>query len=227
MNDSGREIRAIAFDYGGVLAEPISEETVRHMAAAAGSSYEIFRDALWSHRAGYDAGKYTEFEYWQSVLRECTDRGEPAMDDSQTIPLLSQLDSIGWSRLRPAMIRWAALQRSRGYVTCIISNMAQPTYEMVIRDRPWIDYFEHIVISAQVGSNKPDAPIFEAALERLQLDPAEVLFLDDLPHNVAGAREIGLQSVRCTEPAGLVETLTTEFPAIELTELTVDSAVTS
>lgn len=223
MNDSGREIRAIAFDYGGVLAEAISEETVRHMAAAAGSSYEVFRDALWSHRAGYDAGDDTEAEYWQSVLRQCADRGEQVTTDSQTISLLSQLDSIGWSRLRPAMIRWAALQRSRGYVTCIISNMAQPTYEMVVRGRPWLSYFHHVVISAQFGSNKPAAPIFEAALELLRFDPAEVLFLDDLPHNVAGAREAGLRSVRCIDPAGLAETLATEFPAIEVTGLTVDS----
>ena len=48
--------------------------------------------------------------------------------------------------------------------------------------------FETVVDSAVVGSVKPDARIFQIALERLSLGPAEVMMIGTCPRPTSSAR---------------------------------------
>jgi putative hydrolase of the HAD superfamily len=72
--------------------------------------------------------------------------------------------------------------------------------------RPWIidknfeDAFDALIISAEVRIAKPDPGIFQIALEKLDVAPAEAVFLDDFPPNVAGARAIGMHAIHFTRP---------------------------
>jgi putative hydrolase of the HAD superfamily len=52
-----------------------------------------------------------------------------------------------------------------------------------------------MTISAEVGVVKPDSRIYRKALETLNVAPAESVFLDDFPDNVAGARAVGMQAI--------------------------------
>jgi putative hydrolase of the HAD superfamily len=60
---------------------------------------------------------------------------------------------------------------------------------------PVDEIFETVVDSAFVGSRKPEARIYELTLERIGLPAEACLFIDDLAHNIEGARELGLQAV--------------------------------
>ena len=42
---------------------------------------------------------------------------------------------------------------------------------------------------------KPERRIFELTCERLGVQPAEIVFLDDVEPNVAAAREFGIQAI--------------------------------
>jgi HAD superfamily hydrolase (TIGR01509 family) len=72
--------------------------------------------------------------------------------------------------------------------------------------RPWIvsrkfeDVFDAMIISAEVGVMKPDARIFQIALEKLEVVASESVFLDDFPENVAAARALGMQAIHFTQP---------------------------
>jgi putative hydrolase of the HAD superfamily len=58
------------------------------------------------------------------------------------------------------------------------------------------DWFEVIVVSGEIGVMKPDPAIFEAVLERVDVDRRRVWHVGDwLPSDVAGAREAGLTAV--------------------------------
>jgi len=57
----------------------------------------------------------------------------------------------------------------------------------------------------EVGMRKPDAEIFHFTLERLQLPASACVFVDDLPHNITAAAELGLVGVR---HVGYEDTLT-------------------
>ena len=55
--------------------------------------------------------------------------------------------------------------------------------------------FDDIVCSAEVGMAKPDPAVFELACRRLDVPPAECLFVDDFDVNVKAARDVGMAAV--------------------------------
>jgi putative hydrolase of the HAD superfamily len=57
------------------------------------------------------------------------------------------------------------------------------------------------VFSCALKSAKPDPECFQATLALLGAAPADVIFLDDRPDNVAGAAELGMVSFQFTEAA--------------------------
>lgn len=52
-----------------------------------------------------------------------------------------------------------------------------------------------IMYSHEEGMEKPDPSFYRLLCERLDVRPSEVVFVDDLPENVAGAREVGMRAV--------------------------------
>jgi FMN phosphatase YigB (HAD superfamily) len=53
-------------------------------------------------------------------------------------------------------------------------------------------YFQSVIVSAQVGLSKPDPAIYALSLRSLGVPAAEAVFVDDLPANVLAARKVGL-----------------------------------
>ena len=64
-------------------------------------------------------------------------------------------------------------------------------------------YFDHLVLSFEVGVRKPRAGFFEYCLRLAACEPAECLFIDDLPANVAGARALGWHGIVYTSTEDL------------------------
>jgi putative hydrolase of the HAD superfamily len=58
-----------------------------------------------------------------------------------------------------------------------------------------------IIYSHEVGIAKPERHIYELTCERLDVQPAEMIFLDNLEPNVAAAREVGIHAILFQETA--------------------------
>lgn len=56
--------------------------------------------------------------------------------------------------------------------------------------------FRGVVVSAEVGMMKPDPAIFRYALDNHGLRAAHTIFIDDMPANVAVARDVGIKAIR-------------------------------
>ena len=82
-----------------------------------------------------------------------------------------------------------------GYRLAILSN-ADKNLVGRLRDGLGIfDLFDTVVCSADVGVAKPDHRIYELTAERLELAPADCVFIDDAEGNVTAAREVGMAAV--------------------------------
>ena len=58
-------------------------------------------------------------------------------------------------------------------------------------------FFRGLVISSEVGVSKPDAKIFELALDVLGCSPNEAVMIGDrLDTDIRGAKSLGLQTIR-------------------------------
>lgn len=76
----------------------------------------------------------------------------------------------------------------------VISN-GWPSLDRQLQQLGVRDYFDVLVVSAFVGSRKPDERIFEVALDEMGLPPSSVLLVDDALENVVAAERLGMQGV--------------------------------
>jgi len=85
--------------------------------------------------------------------------------------------------------------RTEGVPVYAITNFARDKFDVSRALFPFLDTFDDIVVSADVGLVKPDDEIFELLIARRRLDPSRSVFIDDSAANVATARRLGFHSV--------------------------------
>ncbi|KZN47044.1 HAD family hydrolase [Pseudoalteromonas luteoviolacea] len=56
--------------------------------------------------------------------------------------------------------------------------------------------FEGAIVSADLGVLKPQPAIYDALLTHFSLNANETVFIDDMPHNVAGAQAMGIEAIQ-------------------------------
>jgi len=84
-----------------------------------------------------------------------------------------------------------------------LTNWSHETFHHARARFAWLEHFRDILVSGDVGIKKPDARIFRLMLERIGVEPAAVVFIDDVVDNVESARTIGMQAVHFTSAAAL------------------------
>lgn len=86
----------------------------------------------------------------------------------------------------------------------ILSNLDESTYRELVSQYPDIFIlFNAAVISAEVGSMKPDLGIYELLLSKYDILPETCLFLDDQKENIESAEKLGIKSILYTSMSAL------------------------
>jgi len=84
-----------------------------------------------------------------------------------------------------------------------LTNWSRETFPIARRRFPFLSRFRGVVVSGEERAAKPDPRIYRILLERYRLDPAATLFIDDVAHNVEGARAAGMEGILFTSAADL------------------------
>jgi 2-haloacid dehalogenase len=77
-----------------------------------------------------------------------------------------------------------------------ITNWSAETYPIAVRSYPVLNSFLDVVVSGETGLIKPDEQIFRYSLDRFDLAPEEVLFVDDNLANVEAAASVGMHATQ-------------------------------
>lgn len=100
--------------------------------------------------------------------------------------------------VRPEMV--AALDKviEAGFATaCLTNNVSSDERADVA---PIMERFDHVVESSKVGFRKPEPAFYERGCELAGVDPAEVVYLDDLGINLKPARAMGMTTIKVGDP---------------------------
>ncbi|HEX2566146.1 MAG TPA: HAD family phosphatase [Burkholderiales bacterium] len=102
----------------------------------------------------------------------------------------------GWTQgFFPGARELLAGLRPRHRLACL-SNSNEVHWERMERELAVFELFETALSSHQLGCYKPDPEIYERAFAALKVEPAQVIFFDDLAVNVEAARRAGAQAYR-------------------------------
>jgi putative hydrolase of the HAD superfamily len=82
----------------------------------------------------------------------------------------------------------------QNYPVLLLSNTNALHFEMIATNYPILRHFDDYILSYKVGAMKPSPQIYEAAVKRAGVAPAECFFTDDIPAYVQGARDYGIDA---------------------------------
>ncbi|NQW99972.1 HAD family phosphatase [bacterium] len=80
-----------------------------------------------------------------------------------------------------------------GHRLILFSNINGIHWPWVGQEFPEFALFHDAVVSFQTGHIKPEPEIYQHAIHHHGLIPAETLYIDDLPQNIATGRDLGFQ----------------------------------
>jgi HAD superfamily hydrolase (TIGR01509 family) len=181
-------IKAVVFDIGGVFEItpdlgwiPAWES---RLGLAPGGLGERMGDA-W--RDG-GIGAISEADVHQAA------RGRLGLDEGQLAEFMADLWREYLGTANTELIEYARRLRPR-YRTGILSNSFVGAREREQAAYGFEDLVDEIVYSHECGLSKPDPRAYALVCARLQVEPAETVFLDDTEMCVEGARKAGLHAV--------------------------------
>lgn len=192
-------IRGVYFDFGGVLARTEDRAPRARLAESLGMSPREIEQAVFESQSAIQAslGTISEEEHWRNVLRSLhlpegeNDRFRQAFFEGEI-----------WDQELFDFLRCL-----RGKLRVGLISNAWTGLRRVIASHGYEDAFDTMIISAEVGVAKPERHIYQLALQKLGLLPAEAVFVDDMPANVEGARTVGMHALQFTRTAEVLEEL--------------------
>lgn len=94
------------------------------------------------------------------------------------------------------------------YKTAMLSNVSgRRSLDERFNPGELDELFDVVVASGDVGFEKPSPHIYTMTAEKLQLDPSECLFVDDIPAFCAAAEAVGMQSLHFVDPKTSLQAL--------------------
>ena len=183
------------FDFGGViLSSPF--EAFAHHEAAEGLPHGFIRRL---NSTNPDTNAWARLERSEVDLDGFVELFEAEaraagheLDGHAVLGLLA-------GEVRPEMAR-AVRQCAERLITALLTNNIVGMDEDN-RFPELLSLFDPIVESSKVGVRKPDQRFYEMACELAEVEPTEVVFLDDLGVNLKPARALGMTTIKVTDPA--------------------------
>lgn len=102
--------------------------------------------------------------------------------------------------------------RARGTPCYALTNWSAETFPIARARFGFLDWFQGIVISGEVGLIKPDRRIFELLCATHGFPAKDAAFFDDSPKNVEAACRLGFHGIRFSD----AHTLSAELAALDL-----------
>jgi putative hydrolase of the HAD superfamily len=187
-----QSIRAVVFDFGGVLAEEGFSGGLRKIGVKFGIGGEKALEAgeRLVKSSGYVTGQACETDFWEAFRAET---GITADDRTLRKAILEGFV------LRPGMLALAEWLKKRGLSVAILSDQTD-WLEALDRKTPFLYLFDPVINSFRTGKTKGQDETFRDLKAALGLEGPEILLVDDRPANLARAAKFGIRIVLCEDP---------------------------
>jgi putative hydrolase of the HAD superfamily len=180
-------LQGVFFDFDGVLTMDAtgSQSICQYISGRTGLDLDVFTRAYRAFNKDLLNGKRTHRDIWDAL---CITLG---------VPLEYQLleDAFHATPIHQAMVELVRQLKSAGYKTGLITDNKRDRIDVVIRHNHWEELFDAVVISADIGSGKEEAAIFQAALRAVKLPASACAFIDNTAKNLIVPQDMGIAAL--------------------------------
>ncbi len=194
---SESQIRGIFFDLGNVLLGVSYEKFAGKMISLTGLSLEHLRSAFAGELVPkYECGMLNDDEFLSGLCRAMGTAISPHDFRKAWTCMFSEQPLISEEFLQ---------KLARRYQLWAISNTNRAHFEYIRTRYHFLDHFRGWILSYEVGVAKPESAIFAHALDRAGIAASQAVFIDDQQINVEAAQKLGIDAIRFTGAARLIE----------------------
>lgn len=187
-------IKAVLFDFGGVLSEAGKPGSIRNIF---GRVYGLDLNAMdiYDITGKMWRGQISDEAYLEEIRRRNPEVAAITPDEFR-----AHMDSF--TRSEPVYTLAEELRR-QGIKTSILSNVFGIGVG-ALRSGGFYDGFDPVILSCEVGMAKPDKEIYELAVRQLGVRPDEIIFIDDQQMCLDPAAKLGMHTVLAQNPEQIV-----------------------
>lgn len=184
-------VKAVLFDFGNVLYgfdyDRFFQSAARHSSLGAGQIREVLLGGEESIAVRFENGKLSSGEF----LALISERAKIELPPERLAELFTGI-------FEPLERNIAlAFESSELVPIALISNTNALHFERFMSATPIVSAMAALGLSYQVGAMKPAPAIFHAVLDRLELEPQDCVYVDDVKAYTDAARAMGFMAVEC------------------------------
>ena len=193
------EVKVVLLDFGGVVTEEGFKEGLQAIALDYGLNPDVVISTAFkiNYEIGFVLGKVREDAFWRAMRNRFHFKGR---ERDLTEQILSRFT------LRPWMLDMASDLKALGMVVGILSDQCHWLDELDQR-HGFFKRFDYIFNSYHLHISKKDPEIFHMVSQRLHIDPANTLFVDDHKAHIVRARQKGLQAILYEDKTSFIQQL--------------------
>ena len=197
MKKRKKQIKAVIFDVGGVLAienKPLKTiGKINHFGV-----HEYIAKKL----------KISLDQYFDSIDTNYALSIEGKISEKKTISFLSKNLKTTSKKLiklykkaykknfkqNKQLFKQAFKLKQLGYKITILSDQWYLSYRALMSDKKY-KKFSPVIVSCFVGMRKPNPKIYKLTLKKLKLKPSECIFIDNQEWNIKPAKKLGIKTI--------------------------------
>lgn len=177
-------IKVIVFDYGGVI-KINDNDLFADICEYLNITKEEWEREYFKVNHLFNTENVRSEDVFKMIVSKFNE-GEEAINHASDLLKSNK----GKYHLNNELIEFIKDLREKGYKTALLSNNSTELRNKLKEDGI-IDIFDEIIISAEVGFQKPQPEIFQILFDKLKVKASEVVFIDDSYRSLEGAYSIG------------------------------------
>lgn len=181
-------IKSIWFDFGRVLL-PLDLEATKNGLLKLGASQSLEKDT--NLFDAWERGELSRHEFYQGIQKQVKDFASiPSIQTAWNAMLLDfPRENFKFvQQLKSDFQLFLVSNTNVVHIEAIKQNMG------VFRYHQFLNLFDEVFYSYEMGARKPEAKFFEIALQQTEFKPEECLLIDDNKSNIVQAKEMGFKT---------------------------------
>ena len=192
-----KEVKAIIFDVGGVLALGKNSTLKKNKMIPSGVHQRIAKKL-----------KISMDQYLDSIDTNYALSIEGKISEKKVTQIFSKNLKVSKEKLKELYIRsykkhfkqnkqlfkQAFKLKKQGYKIAILSDQWHLSREALM-PKKFYKNFNPVVVSYEVGIRKPNPKIYKLILKKLKLSPRQTLFIDNQKWNMGPAKKLGMKTI--------------------------------
>jgi putative hydrolase of the HAD superfamily len=196
-----KPIRAVIFDWGGVLIDDPTHAVLSYCAEKLGVSEQALFKEHMKIEPLLQSGKMTEKEHWKRICRKLK------VPESRIPQASIWYKGLSKDYHEKETLTFARSLKEKGYKLGFLSNAERAGVRWFNDHEKHYSFFDARIFSCNVKCVKPQKKIYNLMLKRLNAKKGEAVFIDDRIINVKGGENAGIKSILFKSPGQLKKDL--------------------